>query len=188
MSLKMSDLVPFETTSAFNALRRSRPASRGRFAPTRRDFLKTAVAAGTGVGLASFGFLRFPKPAFAQHGDWSIKPDCSGLTYAQDDDCEGCDLPDSPACCCASDGFYDGSTCFRKHRPDECQTGTGYDGWKWQTGLCCFISSTNCRTNRKWRCSDGWKRSDCDISYNRMTDLRICRWVLQAGDPCGCPG
>jgi hypothetical protein len=164
----------------------------GRFAPSRRDFIKGAMAAGTGVGLAALGVFPLGRVARAQHGTWSIEQDCSGLSYADDDNCDGCDLPGSPACCCASDGFYDGTTCFRKHRPDDCQSGTGYDGWKWMTSICCVTScgslGCQCRTNREWRCSDGWKRSNCDIDYNSTTDKRICRWVTQDGAGCGpCP-
>jgi hypothetical protein len=191
MTLRLEDIAPLATASLFGDVRGRRVASRAAFSPTRRDFLRGAAAVGVGFGLSAVSLLPTAKPALADHGAWSIKPNCSGLGYAQDDDCDGCDLPGSPFCCC-SGGFYDDSGCDKKHRPDECETGTGYDGWKWSTGQCCFFNCNPCCTctvNREWRCSDGWKRNDCGVPYNATTDKRICRYVVSSGTICpgGCP-
>jgi hypothetical protein len=191
VNLSLRDVAPLEQTGFGSLRRRHRGHGIGPYAPSRREFLRTAMAAGTGVGLAALGVFPLGRSASAQHGAWSIKPNCNDLGYAQDDNCDGCDIPESPLCCCASDGFFDASTCFRKHRPDQCQSGTGYDGWKWMTGACCVVNcnpSCECRTNREWRCSDGYKRNNCDVAFSNTTDKRICRWVTQAGAGCGpCP-
>jgi hypothetical protein len=189
MTLKIEEIEALPYPSSPRRSRRTR--SRGRFSPTRRDFLRTAIGTGMGIGLAAVGALPMAKPARAHHGSWSIKQDCSGLSYAQGDNCDGCDLPGSPACCCTSAGFYDGGTCRRKHRPGECKPGTNrFDGWKWSTGDCCRFNcgdgECNCRTNREWRCTDGWKRHNCSDPFSRTTDLRICRHVLNAGTGCDC--
>lgn len=189
MRLTLRDVAPLHkgTLAPFQP-RRWAPAGGGE-GTSRRRFLQATMVAGSGLGLAALGLFPLGRVARAQHGSWSIKQNCNDLTYAQNDDCDGCDLDDSPACCCASGGFYDGTTCNRKHRPDECYAGT-YDGWKWMTGLCCVTGCSggtcSCRKDREWRCSDGWKRNNCDNPYSRDTDLRICRYVTLQGSGCQC--
>lgn len=191
MTLRIEEL-PSLSPSGFGGVRARRIPGLAS-GTSRRDFLRGAIAAGAGLGLATLSLLPTAKPAKAQHGAWSIRPSCSGIeSFTGDDNCDGCDLPGSPACCCV-DGFFDDSGCDKKHRPNQCPIGSEDDGWRWSTGACCIFNCNpgcNCSTNREWRCSDGWKRMDCGVAYSAATDKRICRVVVSAGtSPCpgGCP-
>jgi TAT (twin-arginine translocation) pathway signal sequence len=192
MTLRIEDVVPVTKPGIFGDLRGRREMTRGRYQPNRRQFLKGAATVGVGFGLATMSLLPTAKPAKAEHGAWSIRASCNGLDWAMDDNCDGCDLPGSPACCC-SGGFFDDTGCLKMHRPNQCPFGTGYDGWKWKTGNCCIFncnpSPCSCATDREWRCTDGWKRDDCGIDWV-ATDKRICRHIIDPGTgSCigGCP-
>lgn len=189
MTLSLNDIAPLNPTTVVAFASPQGTSARPKKASSRRDFLSASLRLAMGVGVASIALLPPARRAWAGHGTWDIKPSgCNNLNYAQDDDCDGCDVHDSPACCCGSDGYFDASTCYRKHRPDECYDNV-YDGWRWSTSECCqFNCNPNCtyRSSRKWLCTDGWKRDNCDLVYV-STDRRICRHVEDSGFCClGC--
>jgi hypothetical protein len=167
-----------------------RGARRAPFAPTRREFVSGAVGVGAIVSMGVFGLFPTAKPARAEHGSWSIWSGCSGLgSWVNDDDCRGCNQG-STLCCCF-DGYHRADGCRYMHRPDQCKSG-GYDGWTWAASNCCFRSDSNCGPgcargyqNTRWRCSDGYTRSDCANPWTKS----ICRTRVASGStcsPCAC--
>ena len=163
---------------------------RGGFRPSRREVLGGALAI---AGAAALGV--FQRPAWAHtvtSTDYAVVPgsNCGGvLSWPA---CGGCETQNRiiGGCCHAGDpaGTCPQGAGWHKHnhgngfdlRPNVCPTGPGssHSAWRWVTSVCCFVSSGVCRTNRKWRCHDGWIGPD----------KSICRWVIDAGDSCGpCP-
>ncbi len=200
--MTIEDLATFESPSRLQAtLTRQRITTRAPYSPTRRDFLRGALALGAGVGIAALGVFPAARRAAAQHGSWKIwdgtehgfSGACGGLgTWADDDDCNGCNQ--KKLCCCNSFGYHQGpdQSCHAKHRPDVCKddpnSSDDYDGWNWGYNGCCLTSCPGCPThctgkqNNKWRCSDGYYRSDCSTT-NWVES--ICRHRLR-GDDCTC--
>ncbi len=157
--------------------------------PTRRMFLKGAMAASAGFALAAMGAFPFVQRgrADAPPGGWLIwtnggTNDCGGLdSWVNDDECDGCN---NKLWCCCSSGYHKGPAfgCNYDFRPDLCKSG-GYDGWTWKMTVCCLTGATTCHKNRVWRCSDGKYRSSCSSGW---TDS-ICRYITSSGTTCsGC--
>jgi hypothetical protein len=158
---------------------------------SRREFLRSALGVGIGFGVAFIGLFPTARPARATHGANIIPESCSGLSFATDDDCNGCQQ--GRKYCCCSGGYHKDETfaCNYLHRPNQCEDSadlpTPNDGWKWQTSLCCYISPGVCRSYRKWRCHDGWWRPACSGSGSTY-EKSICRYVVESGSSCApCP-
>ncbi len=155
--------------------------------PTRRMFLKGAMAASTGMALAFVGLLPGRARADAPPGGWLIwtnggTNNCGGLDdWVLNDECDGCN--NQLWCCCQTSGnpgYHKGPAygCNYDFRPNVCKSG-GYDGWTWKMTVCCNIGAS-CLKNRVWRCSDGKYRSSCSNSF----DSSICRHVISSGQSC----
>lgn len=191
MTLKLAEIVSLEGPPPEGSARVRRSAPKAPFAPTRRDVLKAVLINGAGLGIAALGLLPPARRVRADTpvGGWKIWEGCAGLgTWVDDDNCNGCNQ--RLFCCCNSSGFHLGpaSGCNYRFRPDQCHSG-GYDGWTWQVGTCCHFPSScgpGCfrgYQNRKWRCSDGYFRSNCSLGWTPS----ICRWVVSSGTTCpGC--
>lgn len=158
--------------------------------PSRREFVHGTVAVGAAMSVGALSWLPTARPASAEHGSWKIWSGCGGLgSWVDNDDCRGCNQG-SVLCCCVN-GYHRADGCHYAHRPDKCHSG-GYDGWTWSTSICCFVSASACGagcirgyTNRRWRCSDGYYRSNCDNGFQTS----ICRYVVGGGStcsPCAC--
>lgn len=192
MTLRLTDIADFEMAAEKAGLGR-KGGRRAPFSPSRRDFLRGATLAATGLALHALGLLPTARPALANddpNNGWQIwgvgsSNPCSGLDdWVLDDDCNGCHQKLISSIFCASDGYHKGPAhgCWYKFRTNECKdVGTAgkdpddYDGWIWTTSLCC-----SGRKNKRWRCTDGWYRDDCDWSYAES----ICRVVTNSGDAC----
>lgn len=180
-TLRLDDIAAFEeTVERTGAGRRS--GQRAPYSPTRRDFLKGVALAGTALALDAIGWLPTARPAMAEHGSWAIwgvgsGTPCNGLgSWVLDDDCNGCNQKLIASILCDSNGYHkgDGYGCYYKHRPNQCNQGV-YDGWEWNHAGCC-----SSRRNKRWRCTDGWYRDNCNWSYAES----ICRWQLSNGTAC----
>lgn len=192
--LAISDIAPMRLPAGQREVRtRRNVASRGRFAPTRRDFLRGTAIAATGVGLMSLGIFPPARRAVANHGAWLVKNDCSGLDFAQNDNCDGCDSSGNTFGCCGAQGYHQDQSndCHCRHRPNDCKdTGdppTDYDGWYWRFSGCCVTSCSGgciCRANQRWRCTDGYKRPNCS---NPDWGQNVCRVKVDTGVSCVCP-
>ena len=135
---------------------------------SRRGLLRAAFTTAMGVSLASVGVLPPARKAWAETY-YNIKSTC----YA------GYDGPCSKPCCCSyycteccitwsdpNKGFHINDGWGYVLRPDECPSGTDYDGWKWS------VSSCNGCGTRRFRCHDGWKYSSGQWKRS------ICPWDL----------
>ncbi len=156
-------------------VRRDVPRDRATAGWSRRSFMQLAAAAGAGVGLAVLGV--FPVVRRARADGYEIKDlPCPG--YASGHNCSpGCG--DSDVCgggsdgpCCENGSGYwhlSGAQSNDQYRlrMNECVTGTGWDGWKWDPGACGACSSVI------YRCHDGKKRQS-DGSYKPD----ICRHAV----------
>jgi len=185
MKLTPEDIVSLDRRS-FAIRRARRGATRDTAShPSRREFLRGTIAVAGAVSVGALSLLPTARPASADHGDWKIWSGCTGLgSWVNDDDCRGCNQG-SVLCCCLSNGYHSWEGCERMHRPDQCKSG-GYDGWTWSASLCCYFSGCGegCAQgyqNRRWRCSDGYRRSSCSASWQKS----ICRHVVGSGSGCG---
>lgn len=151
----------------------------GRRGSDRRQFLQRAMAAGVGFGLASLGVLPPARRAVAQHPKhpYTIKDGCPS-----DDPnraCRGCG-PSSvryEACVKGENtkhrGFHRKRGRRWRLRPNRCQPGARWDGWKWKVGGPCFGGF--CSDGITFRCHDGKQCND----RGKQCDKTICRWVLR---------
>lgn len=171
----------------FSLSRARRGVRRPPFTPTRRQFVSGAVGAGALVSMGVLGLLPTAKPALAAPpGGWRIWSGCAGLgSWVNNDDCRGCNQG-SRLCCCV-DGYHRADGCHYAYRPDQCKDGV-YDGWTWSASNCCTVSDSTCgsgcargRQNQRWRCSDGYYRSNCSNAWTNS----ICRHRVAVGTGCG---
>lgn len=174
MPLLLDDVVSYDTSGRRRPILRRRPRSAG--SASRRDFLRGAGAVGVFVGLSVVGFLPPARRARADHPDDDIAGGCQGASYAENDDCLGCNTDETMACCCASSGWHrhDGTTYFL--RPDQCDP-NNFDGWKWFHGSCCCLVG---RKDQTWRCHDGKKM------VNGSPVNSICKQLLSSGSCVKC--
>jgi hypothetical protein len=154
MSVNVEEIISFHERPATSTPARrkaeSSPFSAG-LPSTRRRFIRRALLAGTGVGLASLSVFPPVRQAKAEGYDlwydWSTGP-C--LSYAQDHECNPACGPSSVQSNACSPGswshrngeYYAGV--YWQLRPNECYGGF-YDGWDW-IGPC----------GTRYRCHDGW--------------------------------
>lgn len=183
MKLKIEDIAVLDGPVVRSRARRVH--TRALLSPSRRDFLKAAIAVGTGVGLAALGLFPTARGARAGHGDSVIKDGCADVNGTGDDNCGGCNTA-RRICCCNSNGFHRADGCNYAHRPNDCPS-SPYDGWFWRYAGCCVVSCDQCctcRTDQKWRCTDGYYRADCSNNWT----LSICRDKVNSGTGCApCP-
>lgn len=180
MTLKLEDIAALDGPVVRS--RALRVHTRAPFSPTRRHFLRGAAALGAGVGLASLGLFPTARRAHAGHGTNTIKSNCDNVDNTGNDDCGGCNT-DRVICCCNSEGNHRADGCNYAHRPDDCPA-SPYDGWLWRYTGCCITGCGTCRKDQRWRCTDGFFRSNCNNNFV----LSICRHREDSGTSCApCP-
>jgi hypothetical protein len=185
MTLRLEDIAPLSQPPLLARRVRRTDGSRSLYRPTRRQLLRDAALVGTFVSISALGLLPPARRAGAHHGTWHEWPSCSGLPYTGDDDCNGCQQGRFYGCC-HPNGYHASelTSCRCRHRPNDCKDDY-YDLWYWSTALCCWVGCHQCRKNRKWRCSDGYHRTNCSAGF---TTLSICRYVVSSGSGCTpCP-
>jgi hypothetical protein len=179
MKLSLADIPALDGPRPANAERARRHRFGIKVSMNRRGLLKTAVASGIGLGVAAVGLFPPARSARAEGRDiYDACPD-----YAAGHNCapgcgpslpcnDCCAWPSSCGCVCAAWFKNDGTT--YKNRPNQCVSGTGWDGWNWYYGATCGC----CRTI-KYRCHDGYKKISGSWSN------RICRSTIVCGG-CAC--
>jgi hypothetical protein len=175
--MTLNDLPRFSGPKPVGAARVRRGTSPWRRGWNRRDFVRMASATGIGLGLASLGVFPPARRAYASHvgsDGYQIKPlPCPG--YAANHNCRpGCG--DSPVvlAACQTDpsahtyGWHRNTGCRWKLRKNQCVSGTGWDGWRWNFSGSC----ESCSNSITFRCHDGWQ---CDSNCGNCSKS-ICRW------------
>lgn len=155
--MTLDDLPPLDLTESGNRRGRRRSAAEpeGR---SRRDFLRGALAFGTGVGLYTLGVFPKARPAAAEYfNDWQQNwtGPCGSGGYAVNHSEDYLKCGPSSTCntqCCSPNAWHsyweDGVLPEYYYRPDECWKHNGtwwYDAWWWKY-----------RDGKTYRCSDGW--------------------------------
>jgi hypothetical protein len=151
----------------------------------RRQLLQRIFGGAVAVSLLSLSVLPPARRAYASHAGspgYQIK----GLpcpSYAANHNCTpGCG--DSTVCghvtgghCCINQvtrhryGWHKHNSAYPRYklRPNECVSGTGWDGWVWKTDEPCGV----CFYGVRYRCHDGWWRNRSGTWVKR-----ICRTSL----------
>lgn len=177
----LDDLPSYEARPA-EAARVRRATSRSW---SRATFIRATVATAMGVGLSTLGIFPAARVARASHGGtdpyFKIKQlPCPG--YAAGHNClPGCgdSEPDPNGCQTSTSSHYYGwhrGGCNAawgnkwRYRPDDCVSGTTFDGWQWDFGdaIC------GCYSYVIYRCHDGFR---CDSNCANCVKT-ICRWVV----------
>lgn len=181
MTLSLGDVVALEGGGGLRRSRRSkREYTEAPFSLSRRGFLGGALTLGSAAAISTLSWLPLGRPAYADHGAWDIWHSCDELGYAQNDNCDGCQADKAHCCCQEDNGFHKFEGCRYSHRPNRCKDGH-YDAWLWRYNGCCAISCSVCWKEQRWRCSDGFRRSDCDAEWRET----ICKYRLE-GVGCNC--
>jgi hypothetical protein len=166
VSLTVQDVVSFEGPRPEGHAPVRRGDHRSASPWPRRGFLKLAVAAGTGVGMAALGVFPAVRQARADHvighytqPAYDILNHCPGTSPAKS--CDGC----GPSAICGSQNCCNPSThphypkLHRNNvnvggiyalRPGECASNS-WDGWLWHVGPCPGCAAIT------FRCHDGYK-------------------------------
>jgi len=178
MKPTLDDVVSYDSAPV-RPRRRRRRGLKAPFTPSRRDFIHGSLVVGGGVALSVLGLFPTSRSAYAGHPDDQIKQDCSGLEYAANDNCDGCNTVGTPSikCCCADSGWHKHDGTNWKLRPNDCTN--FFDGWKWGYQPCC---ANGCR-EQKWRCHDGYKCENPPCSENEWIPS-VCRHRLSADSCC----
>ncbi len=193
MAVNLADVPTFSGARPATATFRTRPRDTPFSSWSRRTFIKSTLAAGTGIGLATLGLLPPARKALASHSGtegYQIKtlPCPSEQISVYNPTCaEPCQPSDICASCCVTNpsfhkyGWHKAGADDANYdlRPNVCTNDSGHtgkDGWQWDMSSCC-----NCNNYTKWRCHDGehWTGSD----WNET----ICKWVLSStcSNQCG---
>jgi len=188
--VSLSQLPRYDGSCPAGAIRVDRKGSIGSVGISRRSFIGGAVAVGIGVGMATLGVFPPAKRALAHHGAmYQIKPlPCPGYYQPGWQDCvkdcgPSCTYPNA----CNTSGHYTG---YHKNdgtnwtlRPNECLSGTGFDGWTWRVEQDCGISG--CNDWVKFRCHDGHKiGASCPGYADNSVCKAMCDCGGMAGDNC----
>jgi hypothetical protein len=140
----------------------------------RRTVLKGAVVSGSALGMAALGVFPATRRAYAD--GYSILGSCPG--YAAGHNCSpGCGPSPVYNDCCASTGYFRNGQSNNAHtavcylRPNQCVSGTGWDGWMWYYGGRC----DRCSRYIEFRCHDGLR------VWGVYRVKAICRWITRCG-------
>jgi hypothetical protein len=172
--LLAKDVVPLRGPRPPSARRLPRHGPPAPYTVTRRRFTQAALAAATGLGLASLGVFPPAREAFADGYD--MIQGCNGIRY---DDCTGC----GPSTKCRSVGCCNASNWHRNDgvdwilRTNQCKgTGgvSGKDGWWWDLPASAPCGCSPLR--HRWKCHDGWKLNAPGGEDNVKTicDTKVC--------------
>jgi hypothetical protein len=153
-SLTVKDIVPLRGPRPSMSTTVIRHGPPDRHTVTRRRFTQAALAAATGLGLASLGVFPPARQAFADGYD--MIQGCNGLQYSN---CAGCccsTLCRSSGCCNSSD-FHRNDGVNWLLRTNQCKGSggvSGKDGWWWDLPANAGCGCGSKRT--RWKCHDGW--------------------------------
>jgi hypothetical protein len=156
-SLTVKDIVPLRGPRPPMSETVARHGVLYRHTVTRRRFGQAALAAATGLGLASLGVFPPAKKAFADGYD--MIQGCNGIQYTN---CLGCGPSTkcrSQGCCNPNDWHYNNGTKWLL-RTNQCLGSggvSGKDGWWWDLPANAGCGCGGRRT--RWKCHDGWRTS-----------------------------
>lgn len=136
---------------------------------SRRSLLARVAGIGTAAGLASLGI--FPQARKALAEGYDIYASCP--SYAADHNCSpGCGPSRVQSNACLN-GYHRNDGVTFKLRPNQCVSGTGWDGWEWAyTGTCAC-----CQRGVRWRCHDGY------TLLSGVWTNTICRYMMSCNTP-----
>lgn len=166
-SLTVQDIAPLRGPRPPMSKSVARYGPPDRHTVTRRRFTQAALAAATGLGLASLGVFPPARQAFADGYD--MIQGCNGLQYSN---CAGCCCSTKcrTAGCCNDLNFHRNDGVKWLLRRNQCVGSggvSGKDGWWWDRPVNECAGCSGKRT--RWKCHDGWTivsgpniKSTCD--------------------------
>jgi hypothetical protein len=153
-SLTVQDIAPLRGPRPRMSQSVTRQGPPDRHTVSRRRFTQAAVAAATGLGLASLGVFPPARQAFADGYD--MIQGCNGIQYSN---CLGCGPSTKcrSAGCCNSSNFHRNDGVNWLLRTNQCVGSggvSGKDGWWWDLPANAGCGCGSQRT--RWKCHDGW--------------------------------